>query len=329
MKIEHLRYFAEVGQCSSLSMAARKLFVSPQGLSKALASIEAELGTKLVERHSNGVELTDEGCIFLEGARRMLESYDATLCAIEASHNPPTSFEEAGIELFATPYALATLSKDLPASTGIVKEAPFDEIVALLKKSGCLSIIDVFSNTDLAGEAQVLGLTNDCYRLVPLFDTKLGILAPENSPLAALDEISAGELKDQSIALIKDPTIRTALRRIYGEEGHPNIVFETTNAGAFIGKIREGRSIGLLDSFAYQQVLIEKQMTRHVIFVPLAVDLIDTVCFAWRKDSPMQDAYSAYASLVEAKFRNRISRESLKVSQERRIGANHAHSRRA
>lgn len=35
MKIEHLRYFLEVGASSSLSQAARKLFISQQGLNKA------------------------------------------------------------------------------------------------------------------------------------------------------------------------------------------------------------------------------------------------------------------------------------------------------
>ena len=62
MKLEaRLRAFAAVVREGSFSRAASALYVSQPAVSKHLASLEAELGAKLVVRDKRGVELTPEG----------------------------------------------------------------------------------------------------------------------------------------------------------------------------------------------------------------------------------------------------------------------------
>ena len=62
MKIEYFGYFCEVVELRGISVAAQKMYISQQGLSKALNVIESELGTTLLNRNRNSgsVSLTAE-----------------------------------------------------------------------------------------------------------------------------------------------------------------------------------------------------------------------------------------------------------------------------
>ncbi len=70
MKIEYFGYFCEVVESQGISVAAQKMYISQQGLSKALNVIESELGTTLLNRNRNSgsVSLTAEGQIFYDYA---------------------------------------------------------------------------------------------------------------------------------------------------------------------------------------------------------------------------------------------------------------------
>ena len=63
MEIRNLRYFLAVAREENMSRAAELLHVTQPTLSKALKSLEEELGKKLFTRHSFSIKLTDEGIL--------------------------------------------------------------------------------------------------------------------------------------------------------------------------------------------------------------------------------------------------------------------------
>lgn len=67
MKIEYFGYFCEVVESQGISLAAQKMYISQQGLSKALNVIESELGTTLLNRNRNSgsVSLTAKDRSFM------------------------------------------------------------------------------------------------------------------------------------------------------------------------------------------------------------------------------------------------------------------------
>lgn len=77
MKIEHLQYFIVLANSSSISKAAKKLFISQQQLNRIITSLEEEVQTKLLSRTTNGVSLTEEGQDFLSYARNIVSEYSA------------------------------------------------------------------------------------------------------------------------------------------------------------------------------------------------------------------------------------------------------------
>lgn len=76
MKIQTLEYFLALAQSRSINEAAQKLYISQPSLTKALRSMEEELGVALFLRTKSGIALTDAGRRMLPEARQVVEYYE-------------------------------------------------------------------------------------------------------------------------------------------------------------------------------------------------------------------------------------------------------------
>src|SRR5439155_23752500 len=76
MELRHLRYFVTVAAELHFARAAQRLFISQPALSQQVRSLEGELGFKLLERNSRGVQLTPEGQAFLAEAQIVVRDAD-------------------------------------------------------------------------------------------------------------------------------------------------------------------------------------------------------------------------------------------------------------
>lgn len=72
MNLKHLSYFVEIAKRESFTKAADDIYVSQSALSKAVKSLEQELGVILIDRTSKSFNLTEEGNILLKEGERLL-----------------------------------------------------------------------------------------------------------------------------------------------------------------------------------------------------------------------------------------------------------------
>jgi len=75
-RIEEWRLFVAVAGARSFARTARAHHRSPQAVTRAIAALEARLGTRLLNRTTRSVSLTDEGERYLERGRRTLAEFD-------------------------------------------------------------------------------------------------------------------------------------------------------------------------------------------------------------------------------------------------------------
>ena len=69
MTLQQLRYVTTVAETGTMSEAARRLFVSQPGLTKAIRELEQEMGIIIFDRTNKGIEVSKDGAIFLGYAR--------------------------------------------------------------------------------------------------------------------------------------------------------------------------------------------------------------------------------------------------------------------
>lgn len=92
-----IRYFLAVCREKNISKAAAKLYLSPQGLNKAIRALEKELGLTLFERGRFGAELTESGQRLYEKARRFAAQYEAFEAEVSLIQEEANSLLTLGI----------------------------------------------------------------------------------------------------------------------------------------------------------------------------------------------------------------------------------------
>lgn len=74
MNLQDVSLFLVITETRSLTQAAKRLGISAMAVSRRLASLEQELGTRLLQRTTRSVSLTQEGMEFLPYARALIEA---------------------------------------------------------------------------------------------------------------------------------------------------------------------------------------------------------------------------------------------------------------
>ncbi|MEZ2146268.1 LysR family transcriptional regulator [Bradyrhizobium sp. DN5] len=77
-----MRVFCLVAELKSFAAAAQRLRISPAMASKHVMQLEKRLGTRLLNRTSRRVSLSESGALYFEQARQMLDSLDEVEAAV-------------------------------------------------------------------------------------------------------------------------------------------------------------------------------------------------------------------------------------------------------
>jgi LysR family transcriptional regulator, regulator for bpeEF and oprC len=81
--------FVVTAETRSFRQAAQRLALTPSGVSKAITRLEAELGTRLLNRTSRSVTLTEEGTLFLQACRVAVDQVSAARERLSAHQRAP------------------------------------------------------------------------------------------------------------------------------------------------------------------------------------------------------------------------------------------------
>ena len=83
MRMEQLKYLAEIAKTGTISGAAKNLYVSQQAVSFSMKQLEEELGVELLVRGASGVTFTTIGHEVAEFARQVMHQHDLLMNRIQ------------------------------------------------------------------------------------------------------------------------------------------------------------------------------------------------------------------------------------------------------
>ncbi len=125
--LSNIESFVRSAELGSFSAAARRLSLTPGGVSKNVAKLEASLGVRLFHRSTRSLSLTEAGERFLAEVSSGLESIQAAVSqASGASEQPAGTLKVAMAMAFGRYYILPLLSEFLSLYPAIKPDWRFD-----------------------------------------------------------------------------------------------------------------------------------------------------------------------------------------------------------
>src|SRR3954468_3699001 len=89
-RLEAMQAFVAVADLQGFAPAARKLGLSPSGVTRLIAALENHLGARLLQRTTRSVTLTDIGARYLERARWILADVEEAECSAQRERTRPS-----------------------------------------------------------------------------------------------------------------------------------------------------------------------------------------------------------------------------------------------
>ena len=193
LDVRRMKVLREVAAQGSFSAAAEALNFTQSAVSQHVAALERETGTRLVERLSRGVRLTEAGAVLVEHADAIitrLESAEDDLAAIAGLRGGSLKlvcFQSAGATV--VPRAVAAFHERHPEVELSMREAEPEEAARMLKAGEVdLALLYHHPAMTLIPDLELTHLMDDCY----------DALLPAAHPLAKRRRLALRDLADES-----------------------------------------------------------------------------------------------------------------------------------
>jgi len=252
LNVGRLFVLVQVADCGSFSAAADELSYTQSAVSQQVATLEAEAGMTLLERHARGVRLTVAGQALYEHAEGILarlEAAEAELAAIaglRAGRLRMASFPTAGATLM--PLAIATFRAAHPDIELTLAEGEPEQIAPRLS-AGELDLALLFEFDE-----PIEGM--DSLSRVELLSDPMYLALPGNHPLAGKSDLRLQDLRGEAWVQTshESPCARHVVRCAHAAGFEPNVAFESDDYQTVQGLVAAGVGVALIPELALSVV---------------------------------------------------------------------------
>lgn len=252
LNVARLRVLKEVAYRGSLSAAADALSYTQSAISQQIATLEAETGMALLERHPRGVTLTAAGQTLVghaEGILARLEAAESSLEAIAGLRGGrlrAASFPTAGATLM--PLAIASFRSSYPDVELTLAEGEPEQIVPRLR-AGELDMALLF---EFDGETLELdGMTR-----TEILDDPMYLALPREHALAPKSNLRLWDLAEEAWVQTSrsSPCAQHVVRSCHAAGFEPNVAFESDDYQTVQGLVAAGVGVALIPELALSVV---------------------------------------------------------------------------
>jgi len=270
MQIDTLRYFVELARVGSFYGASKNVFISQQGLNRAISSLESELGVKLVERGARGVRLTSSGEVLLAHSTILLHEYSDMLKDLYAKHTTSSS-DDARLIIHMTYYPSQVSEpfvRSMKDSSSIrIVEEPFQQIIEGARKSDGseLFLCDLYGAYDRVREFPDLVFE-------PMITTQGGIIWRDKLPIAFLGAVHREQIADTPLTIDSHREMMRFVEYIMQDYPLNDIRMGVANPKGRIEYLGMSDGVAAMyDSFGYELIQANPKMAdKSLNFTPFS-----------------------------------------------------------
>lgn len=266
MNLRQLEVFLSVVEQGSFSSAARDSGLTQSTVSQHIASLEQELGVKVLERSRNGVRVTEAGKILLKHARHVAGELRATQEAIRRYQGEEECSLRIGVSTvpggYLVPPVLAKLCERHP------------KLHAVLYQGDSQVTADRIASREV--EAGVVGsrFEERGFAYTPIGLDRIGLVAPTGHPWTRRDSIGVRDLVECPL-IMREPgsgtgrTVIQALERAGIVTGELHVRARVEGIEAVKASVMAGLGLSFLSE------IVVRREVEHGDMVVLPVEDLD------------------------------------------------------
>lgn len=248
MNIKDLEYFQMICQEQSITKAAKRLYLSPQGLSKILQGMEAKLHTTLLIRTKQGIQLTESGQALLRRAPGITQAYQDLEQEIRNIENRIRGeidlISAYGILRLLTPDCILMFREKYPDITFTYREFPDCEVERrFLNKEGTIAF-------------SVAPFQTGLYDVTELERFPIKLLVNQDHPLSRREYVTIQDLRGERLYIESSQfKIHHLICDKCRQAGFtPDIVFETSGFSLCHKMCAQNKGITVTVDFIFQDM---------------------------------------------------------------------------
>lgn len=238
--LRQLEYFVAVVEEGSVTAAARRLHVSPGGVSLAVSELESSLGAQLmVRRRAKGISMTPAGRWAAEKARAMLETSSELADVARAVRGELTGALRIGCFTTLSPWLLPRIAAHFAtAHPGVsleIVEGSSDELQQRLADAELDAVLMYSWHLDSTVEP------------VEIAPVRLQVVLPAGHALAAQPAVKLQDLRDEPAILLNLQPARDLVERMLRRAGfEPNVRWRIANVETIRSMVARGLGYTLI-----------------------------------------------------------------------------------
>ncbi len=279
VELRHLRALVAIGDEGTITGAALALHMSQPALSRTLEQLESRLGTRLVERTTRRLTLTEPGRRLWEQAHRILNQVDTALAEVAPGTQPRSirvAFAWSALGSHTVPLLRAW--RDSHPETPVHVRRVDDPEAAVRRGEADVA----FLRTDPTLDPSLLSCS--------LIHEQRMVAVPEEHPLAQRSAVRLADLAGQPVVLCS--TASTAGADLWPDDQRP-LTFQVPGVDEWLTTIATGEAVGVTSAGTSYN-----HPHPGVRYLPLSGAAPVTVYLVWPR-SPSHPATDALRRLVQ------------------------------
>lgn len=185
--------FEALARCQSFTRAAKELFLTQSAVSHAIKALEAEVGSRLVDRAGRRVLLTQAGEQFLRHTERILREMEAARSGLDALSRWGHGRLRVGASTTACQYLLPTVLREFKQS--------FPKCVISIEPGDHAQQVELLHNNRIDLAIMLQPDTPGEFDFVPLFCDELRFVTSPVHPWARAGRVSRDTFESETLIL--------------------------------------------------------------------------------------------------------------------------------